>query len=1071
MKKTDDKPSTFRAVSSEVEFPEKERNILDWWERNGILEKYIRKNNGSDRRYSFIDGPITANNPMGVHHAWGRTYKDLFHRFRNAQGFSQRFQNGFDGQGLWVEVEVEREKGFGSKKAIENYGIDRFVEECKARVLRFSEKITEQSKRMGYFMDWDNSYQTMSDENNYAIWNFLKKCHESGWLYEGEDVMPWCTRCGTGLSQHEIVTDGYREVEHPSLYVLLPLLDSDASLLIWTTTPWTLTGNVAAAVQPDSDYILVENRWETSEGEVCKRIWLSSNRVQVLKGEWTLLERCKGKELVSLKYRGPFDELPVQETAKESHAVIPWADVSDEEGTGIVHIAPGSGAEDFRLGREMNLPAISPLDDAGFYKDDFGYLSGVQVTDAIKLIYESLKEKKITYRLDRIRHRYPCCWRCGTELVFRLVSEWFISMDELRPRLMKAADNMRWMPSFGKERELDWLANMQDWMISKKRYWGLALPIYKCSGCSKVEVIGSRKELHSRAVENWDSFDGHSPHRPWVDAIKIKCSGCSELLSRIKDVGNPWLDAGIVGYSTLRFAMDRNYWSQWFPADWISESFPGQFRNWFYSLIAMSVVLSDKPPAKAVFSYALMRDEKGEEMHKSRGNAIWFEDAAESIGVDVMRWLFVRQNPALNLNFGYRPCHEVRRQFIIPLWNIYSFFVTYARLDGWTPEDQTTNRSCSPELDLWALAELNQLTREFTALMEEWRPDLAVRKVEEFVGRLSNWYVRRSRRRFWKKEMDDDKKAAYSALYECLKTLVRLIAPIAPFVSEEIYQNLEGECISDSPESVHLADWPAPDESLIDRDLIERSRLAIRLVSIGRSARSEAGIKVRQPLSRFVFSAPTEHHKAIEEALPSVQDQIMEELNVREVVFDEKSEAFSPKPTQAKPKYPLLGPKYGTSIKRIACLLAGLSAGELMEMYSRAESGEELPIGEFSLKPEEVVFALEASEGYSMNRDKSGWIGAVSTQVTPELRNEGWVRETLHRIQNLRKSAGLDISDRISLQVQAEGEVLAALKKAEEFLTEETLAEKVEFCSETIAVNKDHFNLDNYGVVVSLRKA
>ena len=545
----------FKPVTSRVDFPAMERDLLAWWEQTGMMEKYLDRNRDSDRRWSFIDGPITANNPMGVHHAWGRAYKDLFQRYKTMQGFKQRYQNGFDGQGLWVEVEVEKEMGFNSKQDIEAYGIDRFVEACKARVRHFADVITEQSIRLAYWMRWDNSYHTMSDENNYTIWRFLKTCRERGWLYEGTDVMPWCPRCATGLSEHEIVTEGYKEVVHPGVFVRFPLEDADGeSLLVWTTTPWTLTSNVAAAVHPEMAYVKARQGDDT--------LYLAKARAEVMGGDYEVLEETTGEKLVGRRYRGPFDELSPQQGVE--HRVIPWKEVSEGEGTGIVHIAPGAGKEDFALGKEFGLAVIAPLDEFGNYLQGFGSLTGRNVSEVNQDIFADLREKGLLFKVEDYPHRYPVCWRCNTELVFRLVDEWFISMDELRHLIADITRKIRWIPSFGLERELDWLRNMDDWMISKKRYWGLALPIYKC-GCGHFEVIGSETELKERAVEGWSGFEGHSPHRPWIDGVKIRCPQCNETVSRIRDVGNPWLDAGIVPYSTIGYRHDRKQWEEWFP--------------------------------------------------------------------------------------------------------------------------------------------------------------------------------------------------------------------------------------------------------------------------------------------------------------------------------------------------------------------------------------------------------------------------------------------------------------------------------------------------------------------------
>ncbi|HCK98970.1 MAG TPA: isoleucine--tRNA ligase, partial [Candidatus Marinimicrobia bacterium] len=549
--------------------------MLDFWGENQIFRKLIEKN-AKGPKWSFIDGPITANNPMGVHHAWGRTYKDIFQRYKAMNGFRTRYQNGFDCQGLWVEVEVEKELGFKSKTDIEEYGIENFVNKCKERVYKYSKIQTEQSIRLGYWMDWDNSYYTMSDENNYTIWLFLKKCHEKGWIYKGHDVMPWCTRCGAALSEHEIATEGYREMTHTSITVRFPLDGRDNEyLLVWTTTPWTLTSNTAAAVHPEKFYLKIkqgDNIYYLIEGR----------QEVVINGDYTIEGKLSGKDMLGWTYRGPFDELPAQKDVR--HIVIPWEEISEEEGTGIVHIAPGCGQEDHELGMQYDLGIIAPLDEFGNYIEGFDWLSGRNVSDINKDIFKNLEEKGFHYRRDAYKHRYPICWRHGTELVFRLVDEWFISMDGVRQAMMDVTRKIRWIPEYGMQHELDWLKNMHDWMISKKRYWGLALPIYECNSCGNLTVIGSKQELKERAVEGWAEFEGNSPHRPWVDAVKIKCEKCGEIVSRVVDVGNPWLDAGIVPFSTIHYTTDKKYWEEWFPADFICESLPGQFRNWFYSL-------------------------------------------------------------------------------------------------------------------------------------------------------------------------------------------------------------------------------------------------------------------------------------------------------------------------------------------------------------------------------------------------------------------------------------------------------------------------------------------------------
>ena len=1034
----------FKPVSSNVDFPALERVTFAWWQENDILTKYLKRNDGADKKFSFIDGPITANNPMGVHHAWGRTYKDLFQRYRTMQGYEQRYQNGFDGQGLWIEVEVEKELGLNSKRDIEKYGIDKFVELCKERVRKFSDIQTEQSIRLGYWMEWDDSYHTMSDENNYTIWHFLKVCHERGWIYEGTDVMPWCPRCGTGLSEHEIVTEGYKEIVHPGLYVRFPLLDrTGESLLVWTTTPWTLTANTGAAVHPDFTYVKVQAK-KSPSGQNHEVLYLLKARLSELKVEHEVLEEMQGRSLVGLRYLGPFDELPAQQGVE--HRVIEWSDVSESEGTGVVHTAPGAGKEDFALGKEVGLSTLAPLDEFGNFVEGYDWLTGKSVFEVNEQIYDSLREKGQFYRLEKYSHRYPVCWRCNTELVFRLVDEWFISMDELRDLIADVAAKIRWIPEFGLQRELDWLRNMDDWMISKKRYWGLALPIYKCE-CGHFEVVGSETELEDRAVEGWDEFKGRSPHRPWIDAVKIRCSECGAKVSRIRDVGNPWLDAGIVPFSTLDYRGDRETWQKWFPADWISESFPGQFRNWFYSLLTMSTVLENAEPCRTIFSYALMRDEKGEEMHKSKGNAIWFGDAAEKMGVDAMRWLYCRHNPAANLNFGFGVADDVRRRFMIPLWNVYSFFVTYANIDGYSPGISSGPGGSSlpfqsrPELDRWIISELNSLVGEVTDALDRYEPDSACRSVESFVEYLSNWYVRRSRRRFWKSGVlgrddggaDDDKLSAYETLYECLITLTRLVAPFIPFMTEEMYQNLMGS-VNGGYESVHLDSYPVADSSKVDERLSDATRLAMRLSSLGRAARSKAGLKVRQPLEQVRVKVRSAEEISL---LEQVASQVRAELNVKEVtLLENEGEVLR---FEVQGEMSLVGPKYGEETPRV---LSALSAAEPTAVYADVTAGRRVVVDGFTLEPQEVLVTSSDREGYSV-ASEGGYTVAVTTAISPDLALEGLAREMVHLIQNMRRSAGFDIADRIVTYYQGPGELDEVVATHGEYIRQETLSRKL----------------------------
>ncbi|MCZ7542778.1 MAG: class I tRNA ligase family protein [Anaerolineae bacterium] len=1101
----------FKEVPGSVDFPVQERAVLRFWKETDAFNK-MRAIHRDEPKWSFIDGPITANNPMGLHHGWGRSYKDLYNRFWTMRGRRLRYQQGFDCQGLWVEVEVEKERGFTSKKDIEDYGLDRFVRECKARVLRYSAVQTEQSIRLGYWMDWNDtdllrdladrltadpmqqvtvqgptgpvtdtveqivgrlglpelggSYYTFSNENNYMIWTFLKRCWERGWLYKGADSMPWCPRCATGISQHEIVTDGYAELTHKAVTLRFPLrskngqpVESRESLLVWTTTPWTLTSNVVAAVGPALDYVKVRQGDEV--------FYLSKGTTHMLRGKYEVLDEFKGAAMAGWTYTGPFDELPaanqpggftvlrdliagVEQSAVQAHHVILWDDVSEAEGTGIVHIAPGCGAEDFEIGKAHGFPIIVPIDEEGVFVDGFDWLSGMGASAAAGPIFDSLKVKGLLYDVHDYTHRYPVCWRCKTELVFRLVDEWFISMGEvydkprealtaeekarsLRYQIMDVVDQIRWIPEFGHARELDWLRNMHDWMISKKRYWGLALPIWVCGACDHFEVIGSHEELEARAVEGWDVFEGHTPHRPFVDAVKIACSKCGGAMSRIPDVGNPWLDAGIVSFSTLQYRTNPDYWRKWFPADWISESFPGQFRNWFYSLLAMSTVLENQPPFKTVFSYATLLGPDGRPMHKSWGNMIEFNEAADQIGVDVMRWLYFVHRPENDLLFSYERADEVRRQFLLPLWNVYSFFVTYANIDGWTPGDAA--ESDNP-LDRWVIARLNEVIRDVTPALEGYDSFAATRVVEAFLDDLTNWYVRRSRQRFWKSEHDSDKHAAYTTLYRVLTTLVKLLAPMTPFVAEVMYQNLVRSVDASAPESVHHCYWPDVDEAAIDAELLASMGLAVRVASVGRAARAAADAKLRQPLAQALVHLDRSGRAAWRDALTEV---VVDELNVKALAFvDDESALLS---YRLLPDNKKLGPKFGPQFPKVR---AALSEVEAALVAPKLRAGQPLPLevdGEIvELAADEVLIETDPREGLAV-ASEPGVTVAVDTRLTPELRAEGLAREVVRRIQTTRKDADFRIEDYITTYYQADGELAEVIPAWADYIQRETLTE------------------------------
>lgn len=1054
----------YKKVDNWFDIVELEKKILEFWEEHDTFKKLIDKNKDG-RIWSFLDGPITANNPMGVHHAWGRTLKDVFQRYHAMNGKKLRYQNGYDCQGLWVEVEVEKELNFKTKKDIENYGIDKFVQKCKERVNKYSQIISAQSKRLAFWMDWDNNYYTMSDENNYTIWSFLKKAYDRGYVYKGLDVMPWCPRCGTGISQHEM-QEGYKETKHLSVVVQFPIDNRDKeALLVWTTTPWTLTSNVAVAVNPESTYVQVK------QGEwVLYLIKARAETVLKERGSYEILRELKGKELIDsgLTYKGPFDELPAQVEAKKFHKVIAWDEVSESDGTGIVHIAPGCGAEDFMLGKENKLPAIAPIDDSGVFIDGFDWISGKNASEIGDEIKMDLKKKQILYSSEKYTHSYPHCWRCNKELLFRLVDEWYISMDPWRDEIKNVAKQIKWIPSFGLDLELDWLNNMRDWMISKKRYWGLALPIWECRDCKTFTVIGSREELKEKAVEGWEKFDGHSPHKPWIDEVKIACPKCGKTISRIPDVGNPWLDAGIVPYSTVHYNTNREYWKEWIPADLVLECFPGQFRNWFYSLLAMSTMMENIPPFKTLVGHALVRDENGEEMHKSKGNAIWFDDAANEIGVDVMRWIYCTHEIVSNLNFGYNSARLIRGKFINTLWNSYAFFVNYARLIDFKVSGNPPAYANRPDFDRWILSKLQQLVSRCRKSIEDYDVRSAARGIDEFLENLSNWYIRNNRRRFWRSALDEDTMSAYETLYEVLETVFKLLAPVLPLLTEEMYRNMVLPANPSQPESIHLTSYPVEKKELIDEQLVSDMDTLIKVTAAALAAREKSKIKIRQPLSSFIF-AP--HTDADIHAVNRFSELLKSELNVKTVEI-KPLHTKSPVQLIVKPSKKFLGQKYKNKAKDIADKLEEQIPEISAEIQKNLQGFQwELTLdGEhYTLAKDDFMIEEKDPENLSVTPYYEGWV-AFDTLLTEELITEGLMRDFLRQMQVLRKDIGLEIEDRIHIAYKADSpRIRAMMEQYSEFICSELLCLKL---YENTGISSEYkIQLGNEEIVVEVGKA
>ena len=992
-----------------------ELEILELWEREGTFEALRERNRGGPK-WSFVDGPVTANKSLAVHTAWGRTLKDVFQRYKALRGFDQRYQNGFDCQGLWIEVGVERALGLNSKREIEEFGLEEFARRCRDVVVRSSEELTRGSKRLGQWMDWGNDYFTFSDTNIEYIWRFLQIVEERGWLYVGHRSTEWCPRCGTSLSQHELTQSGvYQERSDPSVFVRFPLLDHPGeSVVIWTTTPWTLPANIAAAVNPEAEYGLRENgEWvavarypndrftRRLRGEAARR---PSLRGTVRHARPRRRRRAPRRSVGRGLARGRHRDRP------HRHRLW-WRGLRARPLPGPPGAGPGRRSGPFL--RRLRLAARS-LDGRGRRPDRRRPRPS-----------EASSSRQATYL-----HNYPHCWRCDTPLIWRISDDWFISVEDVRQPLLDANATVEWVPAYMGKRMDDWLRNMGDWNISRRRYYGLPLPFYPCS-CGQLNVIGSKEELRERAVEGFEQLE--ELRRPWIDRVPIRCEACGEAVSRVTEVGDVWLDAGIVPFSTLGWENpewkpggyatgaaagltgadlpDHAYWEDWFPADWVTEM-REQIRLWFYSQLFMSVVLVDRSPFKRVLGYEKMLDEEGREMHGSWGNMIDAEDAFARMGADVMRWQYCAQPPDRNLLFGFGPGHEIKRK-LLTLWNSVSFLVQYANIAGWSPTlgDLDGGPPVGVPLDRWLVARTQQLVREATEAYEATLTVDVIRAFEAFSDDLSNWYIRRSRRRFWQ---EDD--AAFRTLWYALVQALRAIAPVMPFLSDHLWRNL----VQGGHASIFLAGWPeveVPDAALLAEIADVR-----QVVELGRQARSASGLKLRQPLGRLVVAGAT--------GASAHAGEIADELRVKVVEFGEVASSE----LRVKPNLPVLGPKLGPALREVS---AALAAGRF----------EELDDGRFRidghvLEPGEVLVERVGLEGWAVAAE-NGVTVALDTTLDDELRLEARLNDLIRDVQVLRKDSGLEITDRIRLWIP-DAELLGFADR----IAEETLAVSVELGTE-----------------------
>ncbi len=1015
-----------KKVEPNFNFIDMEHKIMNFWEEEKCFQELLEKNKDG-KKFKFLDGPITANNPMGIHHAWGRTIKDIYIRYKGMNGYTSHYRNGFDGQGLWIEVEVEKELGFKDKKDIEKYGLDKFTKKCLERVDRFSKTITDQSKRLGQWMDWDNSYYTNTEENITSIWHFLKKCHEKGMIEQSFRPMPWCPRCGTSLSEHEMA-GSYRQMVHKAVYFKLPLVGTDSKIVVWTTTPWTLSSNVALAVNPEIDYVKVKVKSDE------KYLIMGKNALNMVGDDKIeVVDSFKGDKLVGLEYETCFPEMEKQKDI--DHKIVAWEEVSSEDGTGVVHIAPGCGAEDYELGKRENLSVVIPIDDEGVIVNGFGFMTGHNTKEVAELVFEELKKRDKLYMIEEHEHSYPVCWRCKSEVVFKAVREWQINSEKIRPQLIEAAKTVKWTPDFAGKRMEDWLRNMGNWAISRKRFYGLPLPIYPCDECGEITVVGSREELKKLAVDPKKVDELPDLHRPWIDDIEIVCPHCGKHVKRITEVGDCWLDAGIVAFSTLKYFTDKEYWKQYFPAEWVTEM-KEQIRLWFYSLLFMSVVLEERAPYESVLTYNAVIKEDGSKFSKS-GYMIKFDEAAEKIGADPIRYLYASAQLNNDVRFGFNLGDESRRK-LLNFWNIYVFFNTYAILDMPNLKDYKLNMSKLEKSDKWLLARVNKFLATAKTLMDNYQaPDL-VKEFEVLVDDISNFYVRVNRKRFWKIGEDEDKLQVYYLLYTAIKKMTQVIAPIIPFMTEEIWQNMVRSFEPDEAKSVHLSDYPTPVAEYEDKEILKEVEEMRKVIGLGLMLRNEKQLKVRQPLNKLYVSS----EKDIENSINNFENIIKEELNIKHIELLKDEAVLNDEYLMVN--FKVAGRLLKEKIQSFKEKIEKLNDKEMQELVAKFndESIKEIEIDGFGTFGKDVFIKDMKPKAHIVVIKEGDYTIALDTILTEELIVEGMYRDLVRTLQVLRKDAGLKVEQRINLSVQTAGTLMEkVLANYVEKITADTLTE------------------------------
>jgi isoleucyl-tRNA synthetase len=1019
-----------------------EEDVLRFWRRERIFAKASARREGGPE-FVFYEGPPTANGAPGVHHVLARAYKDVFPRYKTMRGCHVVRRGGWDTHGLPVEIEVEKRLGITTKSQIETYGIARFNQLCRKSAFDYIQDWERLTDRIGFWVDLEDAYVTFTNDYIESLWWILKTFWDKGLLYQAEKVVPYCPRCGTPLSDHE-VAQGYAEVEDPSIYLRLPLVDEPGtSLLVWTTTPWTLPGNIAVAAHPELEYVKVERA--LPEGGVEQLILAGALLESVFPGEQPrVIDRFKGRRLKGRRYRPLFTFLLPE---KPAYFVVLEEFVTAVDGTGLVHLAPAFGAEDLQAAQDHDLPRLETVGPDGVFLPEVRPFSGRFVKDAEPHIVRDLEARGLVLRSERLKHTYPFCWRCDTPLIYYARPTWFLRTTQYKDKMVELNRTVNWVPGHIRDGRFgNWLENNVDWALGRERYWGTPLPVWECETCHHRLCVGSVRELEQLAGQDLSLLD---LHRPFVDEVRFPCPECGpaagDRMQRVAHLVDAWFDSGAMPVAQWHFPFEnQETFKEQFPADFICEAVD-QTRGWFYSLHAVSTLLFEEPAYKNAISLGLVLDSAGQKMSKSRGNWIDPWGAIDKHGADALRWhLYTAAPPGqerrLSAGLLEEGVRQALRGFTLTLWNVYAFFVTYANLAGWSPNLTPKGQGVEREvLDRWLLSELHALIQQVTSALEAYDVPEATRPVGAFVEVLSGWYLRRSRQRFSESATEEERRSAFTTLYETLVALCKLLAPSMPFLAEELYQHLVRPADPAAPESVHLADWPEADQSKIDPDLNGEMRLVMKLASIGHAARSHAGIQVRQPLAEAAFSVSNRQEaRLLEEYAPLLAD----ELNVRSVrLLGSSGEAVAyslkPLPRQLGGKYKALFPRLSAAILDLdtegaaRALLAGHNL--LVAVDGKA----------YTILPEDVEVRAEARSGYTAASD-GAYLAALRTELTPELEEEGLVRELLHRLQNLRKRAGLKISDRIRAYIDASPRLAQAVEAHHAEILVETRAVSLE---------------------------